>query len=524
MLSLMLALGLQIWQRWEPLQRARVALGEVQSMLHLTDVVHELQRERGLSLAYLAGAKVELELVHQHDQTDKERTHTDPVESRDWFDLSQLDAQRQRVLQGRAQADEVYAYFTLAINHLVERYSRRARQHDDSTLRGQLITHLHLMRAKEQLGRLRALMARHLASTRRDDALVLESQRRLAVFDEYAQRYLVEAEAPQAESLRRVLEGDVFRRVTLLLAQGSKGAGPSAPWKSWFDASTLAIDELRALEIRSLHRSIEVGQGAVAQLRQQLIVAACVLLLAWGSVAAALLFSLTRLMRIVGLLVINLRRLLRRADMASPQVPVANRLDLNDVESVEAGWAQVLDAAEQLQTQASVDALTGVFNRRGLETGFAQEQARAQRHGRPMSLLILDLDHFKRINDTFGHHAGDQVLRETCTRLQQTLRGADLLGRWGGEEFVVIAPESDEIAAQLLAEKLRLSIGARPFPTVGGVFVSIGVAQWQPDETLDALCARADRALYAAKGGGRNRVAVFSALAAATPGLRLVKQ
>lgn len=523
MVSLVLVLGLQIRQRWEPLQEARTALSEIQAMTHLADVVHELQRERGLSLALLGGAPVELELTHQHLETNREHAHTAAGNGRDWLDLSQLDAQRQRIVQGRAESQEVFAYFTLAINQIVERFSMRARQHNGEELRAQLLAHLHLMRAKEQLGRLRALMTRYLALGKQDPQAELEAQWRLAVFDEYTDRYLVEGPSEQAVALRRILEGDTFRRLAPLLTSGIMASGAQAQWKTWFSASTAAIDELRLLELRSFKRSLEAAGAAAAQLQRDLFVSVGVLLLAWGVVAGALLFSLTRLMRIVGLLVVNLRRLLGRSNGNSTTAAPGTRLELSDVASFEAGWAQVLDAAERLQSQASVDALTGIFNRRGLASAFASEMDRARRHGRPLSLLILDLDHFKRINDHHGHAAGDHVLKETSERLQRTLRSADTLGRWGGEEFVVIAPESDEAAVASLAEKLRLAIGHRAFETVGPVFVSIGGAQWQPEEDLDALCARADRALYAAKEGGRNRVEMFSTLPALSTPLRLVK-
>jgi diguanylate cyclase (GGDEF)-like protein len=123
-----------------------------------------------------------------------------------------------------------------------------------------------------------------------------------------------------------------------------------------------------------------------------------------------------------------------------------------------------------------------------------------------LSLLLFDIDHFKTINDTHGHLAGDQVLVELTRRVRQHLRTGDLLARWGGEEFVVLLPHTRGEDALELAEKLRHLIAGEPFPAAGQVTSSFGVAEFRPHETSDLWLTRVDGALYAAKAGGRNRV------------------
>lgn len=162
-------------------------------------------------------------------------------------------------------------------------------------------------------------------------------------------------------------------------------------------------------------------------------------------------------------------------------------------------------ALEQL---ASTDLLTNAWNRRHFEEAVAGEMHRAQRYGHPVSLLLLDIDHFKRVNDTFGHSEGDRVLREVADRVRAVIRLSDSLTRWGGEEFIVLMPNTGISSATTLAERIREGLAARPFKEVGQVTASIGVAEYLPSASRDEWLERADRAMYRAKEGGRNRVEV----------------
>lgn len=163
-------------------------------------------------------------------------------------------------------------------------------------------------------------------------------------------------------------------------------------------------------------------------------------------------------------------------------------------------------ANAELHQLATTDALTGAWNRRHFEQTAAAEVARIQRYGEPLSLILFDIDHFKSINDNYGHQIGDQVLTEITQRVRSTLRTTDLLARWGGEEFVVMIPHCGETDAAQLAEKIRTRVATRPFDRIGTITASFGVAQFAPNDTLDAWFKRGDDALYRAKEGGRNRV------------------
>lgn len=160
---------------------------------------------------------------------------------------------------------------------------------------------------------------------------------------------------------------------------------------------------------------------------------------------------------------------------------------------------------------AITDELTGLYNRRYLERHTQSVLERASEEQRPVSMLILDIDHFKRVNDTFGHDAGDEVLREFSSRLRTNVRGVDLACRFGGEEFVVVMPSTDLETAENIAERIRLAVAMTPFQLPDGqqihCTVSVGVSRQEGiNDNAQAMLKRADTALYRAKHSGRNKV------------------
>jgi diguanylate cyclase (GGDEF)-like protein len=162
---------------------------------------------------------------------------------------------------------------------------------------------------------------------------------------------------------------------------------------------------------------------------------------------------------------------------------------------------------DNLERLASADPLTGLANRRGGERDIAAEISRARRQNTPLSCVLLDIDHFKDVNDTFGHQAGDYVLREISALLRRTVRAYDILVRWGGEEFLVVLPGVEQAQALKLAERIRAAIENLPLAGIGGVTASVGVASLGSDYSFEAMFAAADRRLYSAKSSGRNTVA-----------------
>jgi two-component system, cell cycle response regulator len=169
---------------------------------------------------------------------------------------------------------------------------------------------------------------------------------------------------------------------------------------------------------------------------------------------------------------------------------------------------QLIAAREAMRDQATRDTLTRVWNRAAIMDILQREIIRSGRERRPLSLIMADLDHFKQINDSLGHQAGDAVLREVARRMQLVVRPYDGLGRYGGEEFLVIAPGCEKATALTLAERLRGSVGTTPVPTSGGpvpVTLTLGVASLGENTSAESLLRSADDALYRGKKAGRNR-------------------
>jgi diguanylate cyclase (GGDEF)-like protein len=178
---------------------------------------------------------------------------------------------------------------------------------------------------------------------------------------------------------------------------------------------------------------------------------------------------------------------------------------------------ELIETREALREQASHDALTGLLNREAILCLLQNELSRIERENGLVSIIMADLDHFKKINDSYGHMAGDAVLRRTSKRMLSLIRNYDCIGRYGGEEFIILLPGCDPKCALAFAERLRLAIGNEPMNIPEGMIsltISLGVAtssRWKP-ETVDALIQAADQALYRAKEKGRNRVETQSSL------------
>ncbi|MGE4528878.1 MAG: diguanylate cyclase [Rhodospirillaceae bacterium] len=178
-------------------------------------------------------------------------------------------------------------------------------------------------------------------------------------------------------------------------------------------------------------------------------------------------------------------------------------------------WERQSEMLRKAHTLSVTDPLTQVFNRYKLEEVLASEERRARRYGTGFSVIMADIDRFKAVNDTFGHPIGDRVLEIVAAEMRASTRTTDVVGRWGGEEFLIVCVHTRPEAAAVLADMLRRRIAAIDFPEAGRITVSFGVSAHAPGDTTAAVVARADAALYAAKRGGRDRVCVEAAPTAA---------
>ena len=171
---------------------------------------------------------------------------------------------------------------------------------------------------------------------------------------------------------------------------------------------------------------------------------------------------------------------------------------------------------QQVRSESMQDPLTGIKNRRAFDIAIKEQCDFARKGHKPLSLLMVDIDHFKKINDTFGHVVGDSVLKWVTAMINETIRGSDILARYGGEEFAILLPETmldgaehvgGNICRRVSSQKLKHSELGQ---SIGNVTVSLGLARYRPGESIEEFIGRADEALYMAKNSGRNRVCRYS--------------
>jgi diguanylate cyclase len=188
-------------------------------------------------------------------------------------------------------------------------------------------------------------------------------------------------------------------------------------------------------------------------------------------------------------------------------------LDLREqLEKAERESTELRDRLQRVEREATLDVLTGIHNRKHMEKALASLHENFVRKGTRFSVMMLDLDHFKRVNDTYGHKVGDAVLQFVGGVLKDTVKGRDIPARYGGEEFIILLPMTSCADSCKLAEQLRREISKKPLTIrqsgerIGTVTVSIGVAMIRDGDSIDSLVQRADQALYSAKRQGRNNV------------------
>jgi diguanylate cyclase (GGDEF)-like protein len=280
-------------------------------------------------------------------------------------------------------------------------------------------------------------------------------------------------------------------------------------------AQSLFDDRLR-LSLTALLVAVQVGQTAyllITSSKKGLRAPA------WFNIVLLLCFTLFDLFRAAALYFNLKAAMISEATLITYVVYVAVAMGM----AFGFFWMTTATLSSMLEQIASTDPLTRLFNRRAFRSWCEMELERSQRRKRPFSLLMVDLDHFKQINDQFGHNTGDVALCAAVEQMQDSIRGIDILGRWGGEEFVVLLPGASMEAALVIAERVRANVGTVTVGESGRLHriqevlgnpkdmrhltVSLGVASYRgKGDKMDEIVKRADEALYSAKANGRNRV------------------
>lgn len=511
--SLLLVFGLQYQLSSKELAGHRSMLQQLAQAERLARLVHEVQKERGLSFAYLAddGEKVRNELSAQRRATDFKLSQLDA--SGEYPMLLGLGSMREWVDRTAVGRSAVFDFYTYSVDRIIERMDSLSLDASGHPLQRDLISLVHLFRAKEYLGQARATLLAMPDKDRTDPAWHAAMGSRLGLYEASVERFLKETSPSMRETLRGAIEEPEMQLALRLLRAAREGRvfdRPDMPRERWYDMVTESINLLREVERYSLIELSERAQEIHDQVRTDILLQRgglllISILLTWLAISS------------LRLLLQAFESVLRGARRAAGSQGAGRRAKGNRDETTEISQSfnQLLDMVDSLNVKASTDALTGALNRHGFHELAGAELQRALRYHRSLALIIADVDHFKKINDGCGHAVGDRVLIELARLIRDNKRGADIFARWGGEEFVILAPETTAEEAACLADKLRLLIASHRAEGMPPITLSFGVAEFGKGDDLESLLAMADQALYHAKEAGRNRVEVF-----ARPGAR----
>lgn len=469
-------------------------------------LVHVLQKERGLSSALLANPSPERaeELHKQYTETDVMLEQMQVAELRE-----RLLAVRKLVAERKIAWADARKFYTANINDALDMISMSVvAERSPNTLMHSAI--VELAWARENMGLLRATIngIYSRGAGQLSDVTYLAAE--FGKFNDHLrafQRDLSLQQPPVATSeLLAAPYTAVIGQVEEILRRG-----PQATWNRsnalWWADATRVIENFKAMEDRLYADLFQATERAITDKEQELgrYGAASIGL----GLLVALLTALTilRILRALGVLITTLDDVIRSENYS---IRISGESPKDEFGRISLSLNNLLDFTDTLisdkEKLASTDLLTGVMNRRHFMEEAAREVIRADRYRSHFALIFIDIDYFKRINDNYGHAVGDAVLIHFVRVLKRGLREADQLARWGGEEFVILAPEADLEQGYQLADKLCAEVSCSFFPGSGKVTCSMGVAEWRTGESFDALCQRADAALYQAKEFGRNRV------------------
>lgn len=493
------------------MQQAMAA--EMHLKTSLSAIVHELQQERDMSSGY-PGVDSPEHAVLMRDQ----RLRTDETLERHPLSGKGIEQLQIDLLTIRSQVDADWLSWDIShtlYSSLIAGILRGLTEIDKNcaVFAEDLQAFAHLIMAKEYLGQIRSAVNRSLQEL---GGLDLETSYAVANF-ETSRRVRLEmfsllasnkflSELDQAMSPARVRDS-----MDLIVLVGSflyKDA--MVDLKTWYHDAGLPIDGLRQVEQAMLSFFTTEMEGRVNTVRTELIRNALGIFGIGGLVLILVVYSMRNVLRTLDMLTGHINSIIASRDF-SRRIPSQPR---GEIRVIVNGFNGLLNAAERLLKEkerlAYTDGLTGLHNRMYFNEVAHSSLDRKKRHPGSLALIMLDIDHFKQINDTFGHDVGDLVLRELGRRLQGAIRSTDVFARWGGEEFVVLLPDDGLESAHVLAEKLRRLVEAQPFSVAGHLTVSVGVAGLMPGEGFDSLCKRVDQALYESKCQGRNKVTAAS--------------
>ena len=473
----------------------------------LSLATHQLQQERGLTAIQrlTTNSQTLAEQAHHTDAMLVKLTGTDAGINRLVGTLAQL---RITAVAGTMTPLAIIDNYSNLLQLLIDEMGRLSREPEAAVANSDSSAHSRLVAAKEHLGQIRATLG-YWIKFRRDDTLVLNrliSQKIL--YDEELRKFGLEASPGVREALAMQFAGmDVENTLDTMTQIAASGRLPQAlDVQTWWLMASMAMDRLKLVENFSLVTIEKKAEGALVQLQtvKRLGVASTLgiglaIVLMVMSTAVSLLRTLDRALASMNFIAVT-KNFHKRIPDDSP----------DEIGRISRSFNHLLEIAERLLIEkdylANTDPLTGINNRTRFTKVFSEEADRKRRNQTPMALIVFDIDHFKHINDTYGHNVGDEVLKTLANQVSGWIRSSDFFVRWGGDEFVVLLRDDGCDTAIALGEKLRSRLEATSFPTIGSITCSFGVADWKRGYSETSFVLHADKALYRSKKEGRNRI------------------
>ncbi|MCW8916619.1 MAG: diguanylate cyclase [Magnetovibrio sp.] len=500
----------------ERLEQSSQIISEVR---HTSLLIHALQKERGLSASFLVNMDaVSVETIQQQRRlTDSIINQSKaPILTADWLTAfhNGLPTIRERVDSDITSWNAARSFYTDAITSALDTITIKILDGEQVGSNRVMMAVVSLAHSREHLGLIRAGISRIYRQNTYMNDDIQDVTRHYGAYTEHQRAFSRDLTGHNRDLFMSQVYTDAHETVTHRIESVLgflKGHRDHHTANTWWDEVTLVIDTMKTVEdniygdlSRQISHQIEGKQA-------QLIKYSLVALFLAAIIAVLTVLTVIRILKAMKVLVQTLSHVMASQDFKT-RIPHGATVD--EFEKINFSINNLLSYTDTLIEEkeflANTDNLTGILNRRSFTEGVQKELDRKKRYGGSLGLAVCDIDHFKAVNDTFGHNVGDQVLKYFASLLQAQLRQSDLLGRWGGEEFVILVPQAKEDNLRALGEKLRACIEEADFPGVGSISCSIGLAEVRSTETFEDIFRRADDALYKAKNNGRNRIEVAS--------------
>ena len=512
-------LGLAIFKEYDNIEgnliNAQKSLEVINKTAHLSQIVYFLQQERGLSAANLAKNDVDIrnKLLKQRQITDSRLK--DFIDANDKKKLETFEKElqeiRQKIDTGTASWDIVKQFYTEKIEQVLDQIHISVGSLDHAKeITHKLDSICNLAYAREDLGLLRATISRYYQKGSLTTSESLDISQRYFDFESRYKTFQLDQSDSDFNNLKNRIETDVFYSVNNQIQSILKKENVShnSTTVQWWSESTLVIDTMFEVEKDLLNQIQEYSQNTISKNERDLFIYSLSAIAVFFIISLLTILTVSRMLQALSILIYSLHKVEQTEDFG-----IRIKTKSND-EFGQIGFSinHLLDYTEKIIKQkdelASIDVLTGIMNRRSFMTLVNKEVARSRRYETPLSLIFCDIDKFKSINDNYGHSIGDEVLQAFAHSIKSHIRQSDLFARWGGEEFIILAVETDESNASQLADNLRKIIMELKVQPVKQITCSFGVAELKKDESFEQLCERADQAVYDAKNSGRNQVCI----------------